>query len=89
MRSNASSQPVRGRRLDEVGKGAVGQAVLALLVERDDLHRNVPRERIELELVEHRPAEHVGQEDVERDGGGPELARQRQAQRRRWWRPRP
>ena len=47
----------------------MGQAVLALVFERDDLHRNVPRGRVELEVVEHRPAEHVGQEDVQRDGG--------------------
>ena len=39
--------------------------VLALLLQRDDLHGNVPHGRVELELVEHRPAEHVGQEDVE------------------------
>ena len=44
------------------------QAVLALFFQRDDLHRDVPRRRVELELVEHRPAEHVGQEDIERDG---------------------
>ena len=29
-----------------------------------------------LELVEDRPAEHVGQEDVEGDGGGPVLLRE-------------
>ena len=38
---------------------------------------------IELEIVEHRPAEHVGQEDIERDGRGLELPGQRQAR----WRP--
>ena len=32
-----------GRRLDEVGERAVRQAVLALLLERDDLHRDVAR----------------------------------------------
>ena len=42
---------------------------------------NVARGRVELELVEHRPAEHVGQEDVERDGGGVELPGQGQAHR--------
>ena len=60
-------------RLDEVGEGAVRQAVLALLFQRDDLHRDVARGRVELELVEHGPAEHVGQEDIERDGRGAEL----------------
>ncbi len=73
-------QLVGGGRLDQVGEGAVRQAVLPLLVDRDDLHRDVPRRRVELEVVEHRPAEHVGQEDVERDGGRAVLARQRQRQ---------
>ena len=35
--------------------------------------------RVPLELVEHRPAEHVGQEDVERDRRRQVLARERQA----------
>ena len=61
-------QALGGGRLDEVGEGAVRQAVLALFFQRDDLHRDVARGRVELELVEHRPAEHVGQEDIERDG---------------------
>ena len=47
--------------------------MLAVFVERDDLDRNVPRQRIVLELAQHRPAEHVGQEDVERDRGRLEL----------------
>ena len=47
--------------------------MLAVFVERDDLHRNVPRQRIVLELAQHGPAEHVGQEDVERHGGRLEL----------------
>ena len=54
------------RRLGDEGERAARQAVLAILVERDDLHRNVPRERVLLELAEHGPAQHVGQEDVER-----------------------
>ena len=53
---------------DEVGKGAVRQAMLALFFERDDLHRNMARCWIELELVEHRPSQHVGQENIQRDG---------------------
>ena len=57
----------RRRRLDEVGERAVRQAVLPLFLDREHLHRDVARRRIELEVVEHRPAEHVGQEDVERD----------------------
>src|SRR5579885_3402618 len=54
----------RGRLIDE-GKGAAGEPVLPVLVERDDLHRNVPRQRVLLELAQHVPAEHVGQEHVE------------------------
>ena len=41
--------------------------MLAVLVQRDDLHRDVPRQRIVLELAQHGPAQHVRQEHVERD----------------------
>jgi hypothetical protein len=30
----------------------------------EDLHRNVPRRRVELELIEHGPAQNVRQEYV-------------------------
>ena len=43
------------------------QPVLPLLLDREHLHRDVARRRIELEVVEHGPAQHVRQEDVERD----------------------
>src|SRR5579871_1157545 len=43
--------------------------MLTVLVERDDLHRDMAGERIELELAQHRPSEHVRQEYVERDRG--------------------
>ena len=56
----------RGRLVDE-GERAARQRVLAVLVERDDLDRNVPRQRIVLELAQHGPAQHVRQEHVERD----------------------
>ena len=78
MRSNAASRPSVVARLDQERERAVLEAVLALLLDRDDLHRDVARRRIVLELVEHRPAEHVGQEDVERDRGRLVLARERQ-----------
>ena len=69
------------RGLDALGRGRLGdereraarQPVLAVLVERDDLHRNVPRQRVLLELAEHGPAQHVGQEHVERHRGRLEL----------------
>ena len=52
--------------------------MLAILVERHHLHRDVARLGILLQLAEDGPAEHVGQEDVERHRGRPVLARQRQ-----------
>ena len=61
------------RRLGDEGEGAARQRVLAVLVERDDLHRDVPRQRVLLELAQHRPAQHVGQEHVERHRGRLEL----------------
>ncbi len=57
------------RRLVDEGEGAARETVLAVFVERDDLHRNVPGQRILLELAEHVPAQHVGQEHVERNRG--------------------
>ena len=62
----------RGRLVDE-GKRAARQRVLAVFVERDDLHRNVPGQRIVLELAQHGPAQHVRQEHVERNRRGLEL----------------
>ena len=69
---------LRRRRLEHVGKGAVRQAVLPLFFNRQHLHRDVPRGGIQFEIVQHRPAEHVGEEDVERDRGRPILFRQQQ-----------
>ena len=86
MRSNARFEVLGRRRLDQIRERAVRQAVLALLLDREHLHRDVARRRIELEVVEHRPAEHVGQEDVERDRGRQVLPRQRQRRLRRGWR---
>ena len=55
----------RGRLVDE-GEGTARQRMLAVLVERDDLHGDVAGQRIVLELAQHRPAEHVRQEHVQR-----------------------
>ena len=52
--------------------------MLAVLVQGHDLHRDMPHRRILLELIQHRPAQHVGQEDVQRNGGRMELAGQYQ-----------
>ena len=54
------------------------QPVSPVLVERHDLHRDVAQLRILLELIQHRPPEHVRQEDVERYRRRLELSRQRQ-----------
>jgi hypothetical protein len=43
--------------------------MLALFLDRQHLHWNVPRRGIQLQVVQHRPAQHVGQEHVERDRG--------------------
>ena len=45
------------------------QPVLALLFDRQHLHRNVAGAGVELEIVEYRPAEHIGQEYIQRDRG--------------------
>ena len=66
------------RRLGHERERAALEAVLALLFDGEHLHGDVPRGRIVLELVEHGPAQHVGQEHIERDGVGLVLARQRQ-----------
>ena len=65
------------RRLDQIGERPVRQPVLAFLLDRQDLHRNVARRRIELEVVEDRPSQHVRQEDVQGDGGRQILLGQR------------
>ena len=79
-------EAVGRERLVEVGERAALEAVLALLLDGDDLHRDVARRRVLLELAQHRPAEHVGQEDVERDRGRHVLARERERLARRAWR---
>ena len=58
----------RGGFCDE-GERAAGQAVVPVLVQREHLHRNVAGCRILLQLVQDRPAQHVGQEHVQRDRG--------------------
>ena len=41
--------------------------MLALFVQRNDLHRDMAQCRVQFELVEHRPAQHIGQENIQRD----------------------
>ena len=52
---------------------------MPIFIEREHLHRNVTRGRILLEMVENRPAKHVGQEHIERDCRRIVLVRQRQS----------
>ena len=67
--ASASRDAFARRRLGHEGERAARQPVLAVLVERDDLHRDVAGQRVLLELAEHVPAQHVGQEHVERHRG--------------------
>ncbi len=58
-----------GRRgLGHEGERPACQAVLSVFVQRQHLHRDVPRSRVLLQMIEHRPAQHVGQEHVQRHG---------------------
>ena len=71
-------QVILGDRFFQIGHGAQGQSAAAVFVAGDHVHRNVAGRRIVLQAVEDRPAGHVGQSDIERDGAGTELAGQRQ-----------
>ena len=57
------------RRLGDERERAARQSMLTIFVQRDDLHGYVARQRVLFELTEHVPAQHVGQEDVERYRG--------------------
>ena len=69
-------QSLRGGRLLHERKRAARQTVMPVFIERHDLHGNVASRRILLELAQDRPSEHVGQEDVERNGRRMVLARE-------------
>ena len=71
-------EAVGGEGFVDVGERAALETVLPLLFHREDLHRNVTRLRIALELVQDRPAEHVGQEHIERHGSRLVLTRERE-----------
>ena len=63
-----------GRRgLGDKGERSARQGVLAIFVKRDDLNRNMPGQRVLLELAQHRPAQHVRQEHIERNRARLEL----------------
>lgn len=61
------AEAFRRRRLAHEGESAARKSMLSILVQTDDLHRNMPRLWVLLELAQHRPAEHIGQENIERD----------------------
>ena len=63
----------RSGLLDD-SRGAGHQGGLRLLDARDDVHRDVPRRRVALQPVEHRPAVHHRQAHVEHDRVRLELA---------------
>ena len=49
---------------------------MPVLIQRQHLHRNVPGGRILFQMIEDGPAQHVGQEHIQRNRRGMELARQ-------------
>ena len=51
---------------------------MTIVVEREDLHRDVAGQRIVLELAQDRPAQNVGQVNVERDRRRVVIRRKRQ-----------
>ena len=70
------AKSVGGQRFVDERECAARQAVLPLFLDGEDLHRDVTRRGVALEMVEHRPAEHIGQEYIERDRRRTELARE-------------
>ena len=69
MRASAAETASGVVGLVTKAEGPPREAMLTIFVERDDLNRNMARQRILLKLTENGPAEHVGQKDVERDRG--------------------
>ena len=81
-RKPASSTSLDGMRLGDEAAGAGLEGALARFLRRDDAHRDVPRRQVVLEAVQHAPAVHVGQADVEGDRVGLDNRAQAQAPRR-------
>src|ERR1700730_8591036 len=74
-RERGTEALARGR-LSHKRESAARQPVLAVFVHREDLDGNVACRRILLEMVEHRPTEHVRQKDVQRHGARREFTYQ-------------
>ena len=62
-------------RLERVADRAELERLLRVVGDRDDVHRDVARARVALELVEHAEAGVIGQADVEQDRARPVAAR--------------
>ena len=51
-------------------KRAARQSMMPVFIQGEHLHGDMARARILLQVVEHGPTQHVGEEDVERNGSG-------------------
>ena len=60
----------RRRRLGDERECAAREAMVLVLVERDDLYGDMTRQRILFELAQDAPTQHVGQKNVKRDRTG-------------------
>ena len=65
------------RRLDQIGKRAMGETMFWLILHRNDLDWNVASFWRQFQVVKHGPPEHIRKEDIQGDQAGPVLARQR------------
>ena len=74
--SQRSFDFLRRRRLGDEGKRPPRQTMLTVFIKCQHLHRNMPRGRILLQMIQDRPSQHVRQEYVERDRGWMILTRQ-------------
>ena len=61
-----------------IAHGAHLEAALPFIVDGEDVHRNVPRVSSMLQAIQHAPAVHPGQFNIERDGARRVLACERQ-----------
>ena len=78
MLAKASSSDLLAHRLLQEGERPQPHPALPAVVDRDDVDGDVAGGRVVLQAVEDHPAVHVGQPQVERDGGGLELPGQLQ-----------
>ena len=82
-RCSASTSSLALDRLERVADRAQLERLVRVVGDRDDVHRDVARARVALELVEHGEAGVIGQVDVEQDRARPIAARRGAALRRR------